>query len=47
LGWVWFGFGSEFRKLFGSGLVLVLKRIFQFGSIEFLKTKKPFVLFIR
>jgi len=39
LGLVRFEFESEFRKLFGSGLVLVLKRMFQFGSIKFLKTK--------
>jgi hypothetical protein len=31
LGRVWVGFGSEFRKTFGYGLVLVFATIFQFG----------------
>jgi hypothetical protein len=32
LGGVWVGFGSEFRKTFGYGLVLDFATIFQFGS---------------
>jgi hypothetical protein len=31
LGQVWVGFGSEFRKSSGFGLVLVFQTIFQFG----------------
>jgi hypothetical protein len=32
LGLVWVEFGSEFRKKFVYGLVLVFAKIFQFGS---------------
>jgi hypothetical protein len=37
---VWVGFGSEFRKTFGYGLVLVFATIFQFGSALFQQNQK-------
>ncbi len=40
LGRVWVGFGSEFRKTFGYGLVLVFATIFQFGSALFQQNQK-------
>jgi hypothetical protein len=40
LGRVWVGFGSEFRKTFGCGLVLVFATIFQFGSALFRQNQK-------
>jgi hypothetical protein len=38
--WVWVGFGSEFRKTFGYGLVLAFATIFQFGSALFRQNQK-------
>jgi hypothetical protein len=40
--WVWVGFGSEFRKTFGYGLVLVLRQSFSLVLLCSDRTRKPF-----
>jgi hypothetical protein len=39
-GWGWVGFGSEFRKKFGYGFVVVFATIFQFSSALFRQNQK-------